>query len=121
MKSSTYLVAFVLSALMATPAMADGDWITGVYGDEAGCAVHNGGTPTTDNLIIVQVDEIRRFESVCPITNITEQGNQTVLDVQCASEGETFAAQYIVEDAAGDSFVISLTGTGYRATIRPCG
>lgn len=121
MGSRICILAIGLALFWPLSAAADGgDWIDGVYGDEAGCALHADDVVTSDNLIIVTVDQIRRFEAVCPISAITEQGSRMLVDVQCTGEGESFTRQYIFEGGPEDGFVVSMPDTDYQSQIAMC-
>ncbi len=96
------ILSFLL-ALGPLTARADSLWITGSYGNTAGCRYANSGQVEGDNYILLKSNSIERYESQCEILNVNSSGGGwAVLDVICGGEGETWAEKYLFQEDIED-------------------
>jgi hypothetical protein len=93
----------VLAGIIPVAAAADSLWITGNYGNAAGCRYASSGQIEGDNYILLKSNSIERYESQCEILNVNSSGGGwAVLDVICGGEGETWAEKYLFQEDIED-------------------
>ncbi len=99
----------VLAGIIPVAAEADSLWITGSYGNEAGCRYVATGQAESDNHIVLKSNSIERHESQCEILNVNSSaGGWAVLDVICGGEGETWAEKYLFQEDPDDRAKVKL-------------
>lgn len=93
----------VLAGFIPVAAAAGSLWITGSYGNTAGCRYANSGQVEGDNYLLLKSNSIERYESQCEILNVNSSGGGwAVLDVICGGEGETWAEKYLFQEDIED-------------------
>jgi hypothetical protein len=82
--------AFGLLGLLAgAPAVAQGLELTGVYGNDTGCAVNRGETVTSDDELLLKPDGFSSYATACEFVQMVSAKDGTkVVTGLCDHEGE---------------------------------
>lgn len=82
-------------------AVSDGPWLTGVWGNAAGCAYHKGGSRDADDtLVVLKPDGLETYVTECEFLSVQRGTGASVVTALCGHEGEDVltAETFIVRD-----------------------
>lgn len=113
----------VLAGFSSATARADRFWITGAFGNEAGCRFVADSSARSDSLGILRSKSIERCETQCETLNTPSSGGGlAVLNVICGGEGETWADMFMFhEDVENHNRLrLTLTSAGESTELKRC-
>lgn len=109
------------AALFALPAAAQELNIPGDLGNESGCVRVKGGTPMTDDVLVVRKTEIEQYESGCEYLEVrqSKMGPQVVRAL-CAGEGSYWPMEFVLADVGEGNFGVSFADGRPEVMVRQC-
>jgi hypothetical protein len=81
------------------PALAasDAPWLSGVWGNAAGCAYHRGGSrDADDSLFVLRPDGLETYVMLCDFLSVQRGQGASVATALCGHEGEDLLTAELV-------------------------
>lgn len=91
-----------MTLVAAMPALAkDPQWLTGAYGNAAGCAFHTGGTRDDESMLLLTEGKFETYATLCEFLAINKAAGAVLATALCGHEGDDLltAELVIIRDA----------------------